>query len=195
MRKIEFSELKLKNINNENEFYKFYLKTLEEKTDEKEKFEEPIKKYEICYLNILDGKIVLLNKKYIQKEESIEAETFYDYSIAYKVYNLILDIYESIEDEKNEFNELYKNERMQKGKEIIKLKQQDEELFKKSLEKYNIIINSEIYKRYLKLEEENKKLRIENNMLKEEYNSEIQKNKVGFFKKIINKFKNKRLTE
>ncbi len=195
MREIQFCELKLKNINNENEFYKFYLKTIQNKVVENENLEIPNKKYEICYLDILDGKIVLLNKEYIQKEETIEQELFYDYSIAYKIYNLILDIYESIEDEKNEFNELYKNERLKKNKEIIKLKQQDEELFEKALEKYIIIRNSEIYKRYLELEEENKRLVMENNILKEKYKSKIQNNNIGFFNRIINKLKNKRLYE
>lgn len=193
MRKIQFSELKLKDIKDEKEFYKFYLKTIQDKIDEVKSFQLPSKKYEICYLNILNGKIVLLNREYIKKEDSSEKEIFYDYSIAYKIYNLILDIYESIEDEQNEFNELYKNERLEKDKEIIKLKQQDEEIFRNALEEYNIIRDSEIYKKYLELEEENKKLTIENNVLKEKYNLEIQKSKVGFFKKIINKFKNKRL--
>ena len=117
MRKIEFNELKLKNRNGEETFYQSYLKNLPDNIKSDNTFHIPVKQYEIFYLNILGGKLILLNKDYIDKDTT-DSELFFDYSIAYKVYNLMLDIEDGIEDEKNEFNELYKEERLQKNNEI-----------------------------------------------------------------------------
>lgn len=129
MRNIEFNELKLKNINNEEAFYQSYLRTLPQKIDADNISSIPEKQYEIFYLNILGGKIILLNTKYINSKNTQNQELFYDYSIALKIYNLMLDIYDSIEAEKEEINELYKNERLHKNHEIEELKKQDDILF------------------------------------------------------------------
>lgn len=193
MRNIEFSELKLKNISDEETFYQFYLKNRQEKIQENKVFQEPIKQYEIFHLNILEGKIILLNKDYIENSDTSNQDVFYNYSIAYKAYNLMSDIEDGIEDEKNEMNELYKEERLRKETEITELKRQDEELFEDDLEKYNIIINSEIYKEYLKLQEENKRLKIENEQLTQKAKIADTNNKVSFFQKIVNRWNNKKL--
>lgn len=195
MRKIEFSELKLKNINDEETFYQAYLKNLQENVNSDNTLHIPVKQYEIIYLNILGGKLILLNKDYIIDKNKADSELFFDYSIALKVYNLMLDIEDGIEDEKNEFNELYKDERLQKNKEIEQLKKQDDILFNNKQLEYNSIINSDIYKNYSKLQEENEQLKLENKRLKEEIkNISIEKNNnIGFFQKLINRFKNKRL--
>lgn len=129
MRNIEFNELKLKNINNEEAFYQSYLRTLPQKIDADNISSIPEKQYEIFYLNILGGKIILLNTKYINSKNTQNQELFYDYSIALKIYNLMLDIYDSIEAEKEEINELYKDERLHKNHEIEELKKQDDVLF------------------------------------------------------------------
>lgn len=129
MRNIEFNELKLKNINNEEAFYQSYLRTLPQKIDADNISSIPEKQYEIFYLNILGGKIILLNTKYINSKNTQNQELFYDYSIALKIYNLMLDIYDSIEAEKEEINELYKDERLHKNYEIEELKKQDDILF------------------------------------------------------------------
>lgn len=194
MRKIEFNELKLKDNKNEENFYEFYLQNLQDNIEEKDPFTNPEKKYEICFLNILKGKIVLLNKNYINTKDSSEQELFYDYSIAYKIYNLMLDIEDGIEAEKEEFNELYKNERLEKSKEIEKLKKQDEEIFRKKQEEYNIIINSTIYKEYIEIKEENEKLKSKNQRLIEEINNKpvsIQEKEIGWFQKLTNIFKHR----
>lgn len=192
MRKIEFCELKLKDNNNEENFYEFYLQNLQDNIEEKDSFTTPEKKYEICFLNILEGKTILLNKNYINSKDNSEPELFYDYSIAYKVYNLMLDIEDGIEAEKNEFNELYKDERLEKSKEIEELKKQDEEIFKKKQEEYNIIINSAIYKQYIEIKEENEKLKDENKKLIEETNNKlIPKKEIGWFQKLTNIFKHR----
>lgn len=193
MRKIEFNELKLKNVTTEESFYQYYLKTLQSHVEEnKESFNKPEKQYEIFYLNILNGKIILLNKEYINSENDEEQELFFDYSIAFKIYNLMLDIFDGIEDEKNEFNELYKNERMQKSEEIEILKKQDNEMFQKMQEEYNIIIKSSLYKEYNQLKEENEKLKQENKKLTEEINNKtaIQNTNISFWQRLINKLKN-----
>lgn len=127
MRKIEFSELKLKDIKDEKLFYEVYLKNIQNRTQNNiQSFQ---KQYEIFHLNILGGKTILLNTDYINSKDDNEKELFFDYDIALKIYNLILDIEDSIEDEKNEFNELYKNERLEKLKEIERLKLEDNKLF------------------------------------------------------------------
>ncbi len=191
MRKIEFNELKLKNINNEESFYQYYLENLQNNIEEETCFTEPKRKYEIFYLNIFGGKIILLNTNYINSESNSEQELFFDYSTAYRIYNLMLDIEDGIDAERDEFNELYKDERLKKNEEIEQLKKQDTEKFLKKKEEYNIIINSEIYLKYLKLKEENEKLKNENAMLIEKSNNNlITKNKVGIFQKLINVFKN-----
>lgn len=171
MRKIEFNQLKLERINDEEAFYQFYLKNLQSNIDSDNTFHVPIKQYEIFYLNILGGKIILLDKDHINSQDTEEQELFFDYSTALKVYNLMLDIIDGIEDEKNESNELYKNKRLQKSKEIDKLKNQDEQLFQKKKEEYGIIINSTVYEDYLKLKQENEKLRIKNQKLTGEINN------------------------
>lgn len=56
-------------------------------------------------------------------------------------------------------------------------------------------MNTDIYNNYLKLKEENKQLKIENEKLKEEIKklSVEQYDNIGFFQRLINRFKNKRL--
>ena len=195
MRRIEFNELKLKNINDGETFYQAYLKNLQDKVKSDNTLHPPVKQYEIFYLNILGGKLILLNKDYIIDKDNTDSELFFDYSIALKVYNLMLDIEDGIEDERNEFNELYKDERLQKNKEIEQLKKQDDILFNNKQLEYNSIINSDIYKNYSKLKEENEQLKLENERLKEEIKnfSIEQSNNIGFFQKLINRFKNRRL--
>ena len=73
------------------------------------------KKYEIFWLNILGGKIILLNKKHIKNANFENQELYYDYNIAHKIYTLLSDIYDDIESEKQEINELYLNERLKKS--------------------------------------------------------------------------------
>lgn len=196
MRKIKFNELNLKNINDEEIFYQSYLKNLQDDMINHNNFcNPPEKQYEIFYLDILGGKIILLNKNYIISDSITNQELFYDYQTALKIYNLMLDIVDGINDEQNEINELYKEERLQKNKEIEKLKKQDETIFKKHQEEYTIIVNSEIYKNYNKLKEENEKLKSDNQRLSQEIKNLSNQNtkKINLFQKLINKFKNKRL--
>lgn len=195
MREIEFNKLKLKNLNDEERFYQFYLENLENHIENDNSFHFPTKQYEIFYLNILGGKIILLNTNYIKSENNQDQELFFDYSIALKIYNLMLDIRDGIEDEKNEFNELYKNERIQKSEEIENLKKQDEKIFQKKKEEFNIIKNSSLYQEYSKLKEENEKIKMENQRLTEEIKNKyvIKNNNIGFFEKLINKLKHKKL--
>lgn len=126
MRKIEFYELKLKNTKDANTFYQSYLQTFQKQIPKEDSFQYPSKQYEICYLNILDGKLVLLNKDYIEKQDISGQELFFDYSLALTIYSLMLDIQDGILDEKQECNELYKEERLKKEEEIEKYKQKDE---------------------------------------------------------------------
>ena len=194
MRKIEFNELKLKNINDEETFYQVYLKKLQKNINTDNNILAPIKQYEIFLLNILGGKLILLNKDYINNTDNTNSELFFDYSIALKVYNLMLDIIEGIEAEENEFNELYKNERLQEDKEIEQLKKQDDILFQNRKDEYNDVINTNICNNYLILKEENKQLKFQNEKLKEEIKqlSLEKSNNTNFFQRLINKLKNKK---
>jgi hypothetical protein len=47
MRKIEFDELRIKNINDQETFYQYYLKSLPNQINQEQIFEKPEKKYEI----------------------------------------------------------------------------------------------------------------------------------------------------
>lgn len=72
MRNVELNELNLKNDCNEEMFYQLFLKGLKTEIKENGIFKKPSKEYEIFYLNILGGKIILLNKNnIINKEERI----------------------------------------------------------------------------------------------------------------------------
>ena len=191
MRKIKFNELNLKDIDDVNVFFQYYLKTLQSEVKKDSSFNIPNKQFEIFSLDELDGKIFLLNKNYIKKEDISNQELFYDYSIAFKVYNLLLDIYDGIEDEQNEFNELYLNERLDKNNQIEILKAKDENLYLKALQEYHIIINSEIYNSYLKLLKENELLKKEISNLKQEHsnNFKLQTTNNSILEKIIYKIK------
>lgn len=136
MRKIEFNELHLKEPYTEDEFLQFYFNNLP-KDKIKKTNSIPHKKYEIFWLNIFGGKIILLNKKYIKKIDTTNQELYYDYKTAYEIYANLLDIYDGIDAETSEFNELYLPERLTKLDIINALKQKDEELFKKDLEEFN----------------------------------------------------------
>lgn len=188
MRKVEFNELKLKNTYDEDAFFQFYLGNLQKELREKDFFNKPTKQYEIFYLNILGGKIILLNTDYIQNNDTTNQELYYDYKIATKVYNYLLDIYDGIESEKNEINELYKNERLKLDNKINKLKQQDNDIFAKALSEYNIIKNSKIYDEYIILKEENQRLKEQNEELTKRITL-FENNNISIFQKIINKFK------
>lgn len=189
MRKIEFNEINFKNDCDEETFYQLYLQGLKKEEQKDKEFICPTKKYEIFYLNILGGKIILLNKKYILKEDKLNQDLYYDYSIAYKIYNNLLDIYDGIEEEKNEINELYKDERIAKSEENEKLQLKDETLFLEKQQEYNIISNSNIYKEYIQLQKENEELKEQNKLLQEKLNSK----KTSIFTKIYNKLFIKRL--
>lgn len=188
MRKIEFNQLRLKNTYDENAFFQFYLENLQKELSKKDSFNKPTKQYEILYLNILDGKIILLNKDYISNDNTTNQELYYDYNIATEVYNYLLDIYDGIEAEESEFNELYKNERLKIDDEINKLRKQDDTIFAKALSEYNIIKNSKIYDKYINLKEENQRLKEQNEELIQRI-SITENNNISIIQKIINKFK------
>lgn len=193
MRKIEFSQLNVKDIYDEDVFYQYYLKNLKKEIKKEKSFQIPEKKYEIFYLNILGGKILLLNKDYLPQSDIENQELFYDYKTAHKIYDYWIDIYDGIENEQFEFNELYKDERLEIDSKIQKLKQKDDEIFHIAMNEYNVIKKSPIYTEYLKLIHENEKLKEINNDLQEKINNQIINKNIGFWQKIINKFRNKKL--
>lgn len=191
MRKIKFNELNLKNINDVNVFYQYYLKTLQSEVETDSSFHLPTKQYEIFSLEELDRKLFLLNKNFIKNDDNTNQELFYDYSIAFEIYNLFLDIYDGIEDERNEFNELYLNERLDKNNQIEILKAEDESLYFRALEEYDIITNSQIYNDYQNLLKENEALKKEISLLQEKSsnNFKLQTTNNSLLEKIINKIK------
>lgn len=187
MRKIEFNELRLKNTYDENTFFQFYLENLQKELSTQDSFIEPCKQYEILLLNILGGKIILLNKDYIQNNDFTNQELYYDYNIASQIYNYLLDIYDGIESEQNEVNELYKDERLKLDAKINELKQEDDAIFAKALSEYNIIKNSKLYDEYINLKQENQKLKDKNEELTKRIIESENKN-ISIFQKILNKF-------
>ena len=195
MRNIELNELNLKNNCDEELFYQLFLKGLRDEINDEEVFKKPSKEYEIFYLNILGGKIILLKKYNIIKKDLEGQELYYDYSIAYEIYKYLTTIYDGIDDEKNEINELYKEERVELDKKIKKLKQKDDDIFEEKIKEYNIIANSNIYKEYLNLKDELNKVKKQNEELLIGKQKNSSKNKKGFFEKIYNILFRKRLSE
>ena len=137
MRKIEFNELKLKNPYDEETFFQFYIENLSKESKDNSSIAPPSKQYEIFYLNILGGKLILLNTAYIKNNNYINRDLYFDYNIAFEIYNHLLDIYDGIESEMNEYNELYKGERLEIDNKINKLREKDNELFIKSLNNHS----------------------------------------------------------
>lgn len=188
MRKIEFSELKLKNDYSEEDFYNVYLHNIETSHKKDNLIEEPIKKYEVCQLNILGGKIIAIDKNYIDNPNTDLQELYYDYTIAKEIANYLSDIQDGILAEQEEFVELYKDERLQKDKLIKELQLKDSSIFEEQQKEYNILINSSLYSEYQKLLKENAELKNENkNLLLNEKHK-------GFFARLADKFRNKKLT-
>lgn len=142
MRTIEFNELNLKEKYNEDEFFQIYINSLPKEKTKKSSANAPTKKYEIFWLNILGGKVILLNKKHIRNNNTENQELYYDYKTAYKIYNHLLDIYDCVEAENYEIPDLYLNEKLEKSYKISKLKQEDELLFKEALAFYNSSIEN-----------------------------------------------------
>ena len=194
MRNVELNELYLKNDCDEEMFYQLFLKGLKTEIKENGIFKKPSKEYEIFYLNILGGKIILLNKNNIIKEDLAEQELYYDYSTAYEIYQCLTTIYDGINDEQNEINELYKEERIKLNEKIKSLRQKDEDLFEQKIKEYNIIVSSNVYKEYLQLKEEFEKIKCQNEALVEQLKN-APRNNIGFFEKIYNKLFRKRLSE
>lgn len=189
MRKIEFNELKLKNNCSEEQFYEIYIQGLDSVPTESDIISKPERKYEVCLLNILDGKIIAINKNYINNDNFDGQELYYNYDIAKQIANYLSDIQDGIIAEQYEFIELYKDERLTKDKLISELKLKDEKTFNEKEKEYNILINSKLYSEYQKILEENNKLKLENkNLLM------ASQKKTGFFSKLVNKIKNKKLS-
>ena len=188
MRKIEFSELKLKKNYSEEDFYNVYLQNSEPSHKKNNLIEEPIKKYEVCQLNILGGKIIAIDKNYIDNPNNDLQELYFDFKIAKKIADYLSDIQDGITAEQEEFVELYKEERLQKDELIKELQLKDNSFFEEQQKEYNILINSSLYSEYQKLLKENEELKIENkNLLLNEKHK-------GFFARLVNKFRNKKLT-
>lgn len=188
MRKIEFSELKLKKNYSEEDFYNVYLQSSEPSYKKNNLIEEPTKKYEVCMLNILGGKIIAIDKNYIDNPNTDMQELYFDYKISKKIANYLSDIQDGILAEQEEFVELYKEERLEKDTLIKELQLQDNSLFEEQQKEYNILINSSLYSEYQKLLKENTELKIENrNLLLNEKHK-------GFFARLADKFRKKKLT-
>lgn len=202
MRKVKFSELNIENIENEEQFYERYLKNIKtKKIIGEESFQEPDKKYEIVYLDILGGKIILLEKRFINSNSLDKQMIFYDYSIAYKAFNIMMELKAVTDAEKHEKKDLYDEEKNNLRDEIRMLKKEDNIAFLEKEKEYNFIINSSIYKEYSNMKIAYQKLLNEYKELqskmkdKEEsniYNNQlviVQNEKNGFIRKFINKLK------
>ena len=190
MRRINFNDIRVKDIKDVEEFYKAYIERLPEDKEQDTELMSPVKQYEIVELDVNGGVPVLIDIDNILSFAGEGQEIFYDYKIAYKVYNLLLDIKDSIEAEKEEYPEIYDEERLNILSQIERLKIEDEELFKQKQEEYEIIINSDFFKDYLAIKSEVEKLKEENKELKGRTVGEtgIVLKKEGFFHKFISKF-------
>lgn len=203
MRRVKFNELKIADIDNEEQFYQRYLRDVKTKrVESEESFKEPDRKYEIVYLDILGGKIILLEKKFIDSASDDKQMVFYDYSIAYKAFNIMMELKAVTEAERYEEKDLYEDEKSSLRDEIRMLKKEDNLAFSEKEKEYNFILNSPIYKEYSNLKENYEKLLYEYNILQGKMrendilNNQLvivqnqnQNEKGGFIKKIMNKLK------
>ena len=190
MRRIDFKDIRIKDIKDVDEFYKAYIERLPEDKEPDKDLLSPVKQYEIVELDVNGGVPILIDIDNILSFAGDGQEIFYDYKIAYKVYNLMLDIKDGLDSEQEECPEIYDEERLNILAEIERLKIEDEELFKQKQEEYEIIINSDFFKEYVSIKSEVEKLKEENKELKERTIGEtgIVIKKEGFFQKFINKF-------
>lgn len=186
-----------------------YSETRAENTDSNIWEKEPKKEYEIYKLKLDTEELMLINTKYLS--ESVEKEVYYDKNIAIKIYDNMFQLEQNIENSFPELMEMHQQEIATIQEEINRLKKEDEQKYKEAVNTYNTIVNSgilEIIKEninQIKIENENLKGKLQksNNIIQDLSKKlqitlnrveELQKQKVGFWNRLISKLKTKKLT-
>lgn len=169
---------------------------------------EPKKEYEIYKLKLDKEELMLINTKYFP--ENNDKEVYYDKNIAMEIYNNMFQLDQNIENSFPELMEMCQEEIIGIKETIDKLKKEDEEKYNEALKIYNTIYDSGILEtmknnfKQIKTEKENLKQQLEksNNIIQDLSKKlqvalnrveELQNQKIGFWNRIFNKLKTKRL--
>ena len=207
--------IKLDTMQKDKAANKFCLeKYIEVKSIKNEDFifdQMPTKKHEIYRLKLSSEKFMLINTEYLR--ESNEKELYYDRNIAFKIYNLKIQLEENIESSFPELIELYQEDIIKKQEEIEELRKEDERKYQEAVNLYKLMKdtglidtvksninftrkeNSELKEKLLNtnniVKDLSKKLQIALNKVEE-----LQNKKTGLLEKITGLFKRpKKLTE
>lgn len=112
---------------------------------------KPLKKFEVFSLDVYGGKKELLLTSSLPNGE--EKELYYSFDTANKVYQNLIDVTDSMFNEYDEIREIYINDILKIENEIKKLKEQDENLYKEDIKKYDMICKTPLYENYVALRE------------------------------------------
>jgi len=106
---------------------------------EEDLYKQPIKKYQI-YKNTNDRSCLF-------DWYNLQQEVYYDEKIAIEICEIINQLNESVINGQPELIELYQEEIIEKQNKLNDLKKEDENKFQEKIKEYDVISNSEIFKR------------------------------------------------
>lgn len=127
---------------------------------------EPMKEYEIILLDVYGGKTFLLKSSDLPDGEN--KELYYSFEIANNIYQNLIDIKDSVINEYEEIQDVFKLDYLKLQNEIETYKQQDQEIFLEETKMYHFILKTPIYKEYSVYRKNIKDLVKKNNELEEE---------------------------
>lgn len=136
---------------------------------------KPLKNYEIISLNVYGGKIFLLKTEDLPEGE--DKELYYNFDIANKVYEDLIDCKENPVNDIQEVQDLFYYEILKIQDEIVLLKEEDERKFNEDIKLYEAMENTPLYNEYASIFEEREELLIKNKELEkmiEEYNVRLK---------------------
>jgi len=134
---------------------------------------KPNKIYEIFTLDAFGGKTFLIDANELPDGEN--RDLYYNFEIANKIYQKIIDIKDSTFNEYEEVTFLYEKEILKKEMEIMDLKSKDNQLFEKDTTTYNLISQTPLYRNYQLLNKDKEHLLTENQNLNKTINNLNQK--------------------
>ena len=140
-----------------------YYKLLSLENEDTKLLYQPYKSFEIFNLDVYGGKTFLADVSNLPDGE--DRELFYDFNIANKIYKKIIDIKDSAFNEYEEVQYIYENDILKNESEIIDLKLIDNKKYENDMQAYNIISQTDLYKKFQLLNEDKNYLLTENEKL------------------------------
>ena len=169
---------------------------------------EPTKEFEIYRLKLDKEELMLINTKYFP--DSKEKEVYYDKDIAIQIYDKMFQLEQNVLNSFPELMELYNEQIIEIQESIEKLKKEDEEKFINAVNIYNTIyasgilqtMNNDINQINTEKESLKQQLAKSNNIIQDLSKKlqvalnrveELQNQKIGFWSRLFDRFKTKRL--